>query len=136
MVSVIRGSKKQEYSMSVTNATDASTIRSTLAQNWWAMALRGVAGILFGLIALFQPGATMLSLALVFSAYAFVDGVLAVAAAVPAMRRQERWGYLVLEGVVGISAAVQRPLHSCYRGSRYSSSYFSFQAGPSYREAS
>jgi uncharacterized membrane protein HdeD (DUF308 family) len=105
MVSVIRGSKKQEYSTSVTNATDASTIRSTLAQNWWAMALRGVAGILFGLIALFQPGATMLSLALVFSAYAFVDGVLAVAAAVPAMRRQERWGYLVLEGVVGISAA-------------------------------
>jgi uncharacterized membrane protein HdeD (DUF308 family) len=76
--------------MSVTNATDASAIRWTFAQGWWAIALRGVAGVLFGLIALFQPRAKMLSLALVFSAYAFVDGVLAVAAAVSAMRRQTR----------------------------------------------
>ena len=46
---------------------------AVLAQNWWAIGIRGVLGILFGLIALFLPGATMLSLVIVFAAYAFVD---------------------------------------------------------------
>ena len=78
---------------------------TVLAQNWWAIGIRGVLGILFGLIALFLPGATMLSLVLVFAAYAFVDGVLAIVSAVRAAREGERWGYLILEGLVGIATA-------------------------------
>jgi uncharacterized membrane protein HdeD (DUF308 family) len=70
---------------------------AVLAKNWWAIGIRGVLGILFGLIALFLPGATMLSLVLVFAAYAFVDGVLGIVSAVRAAREGERWGYLVLE---------------------------------------
>ena len=80
-------------------------IAQLLAQNWWAFAIRGVLGIIFGLIAIFQPGVTMLSLVLVFSAYAFVDGAFAIIASVRAARRHERWGFLVLEGVVNIIAA-------------------------------
>jgi uncharacterized membrane protein HdeD (DUF308 family) len=80
-------------------------IAQLLAQNWWAFAIRGVLGIIFGLIAIFRPGVTMLSLVLVFSAYAFVDGAFAIIASVRAARRHERWGFLVLEGVVNIIAA-------------------------------
>jgi uncharacterized membrane protein HdeD (DUF308 family) len=76
-----------------------------LARNWWAIGIRGILGILFGLIALFLPGVTMLSLVLVFAAYAFVDGVFGIASAVRAARENERWGYLLLEGVVSIAAA-------------------------------
>ena len=76
-----------------------------LAKNWWAIGIRGVLGILFGLIALFLPGATMLSLVLVFAAYAFLDGVLGIVSAVRAARENERWGYLILEGLVDIAAA-------------------------------
>ena len=76
-----------------------------LAQNWWAFALRGVLGIIFGVIAFLLPGVTMLSLVLVFSAYALVDGVFAIIAAVRAMRQHERWGFLLLEGIVNIIAA-------------------------------
>jgi Short repeat of unknown function (DUF308) len=66
---------------------------AVLAKNWWAVGIRGVLGILFGLIALFLPGATMLSLVLVFAAYAFVDGVFAIVSAVRAARERERWGH-------------------------------------------
>jgi uncharacterized membrane protein HdeD (DUF308 family) len=95
--------------MTSTNTTiaDASDeqMRALLAQNWWAFALRGVLGIVFGLIAIFLPGVTMLSLVLVFSAYALVDGVFAIIAAGRAIRRHERWGFLLLEGIVNIIAA-------------------------------
>ena len=53
-----------------------SNISEALARNWWAMALRGVLAIVFGLIALVFPGVTMLSLVIVFAAYALVDGCL------------------------------------------------------------
>jgi uncharacterized membrane protein HdeD (DUF308 family) len=78
---------------------------AVLAKNWWALGIRGVLGILFGLIALFLPGATMLSLVLVFAAYTFVDGVFGIASAVRAARENERWGYLLLEGLVDIAVA-------------------------------
>lgn len=81
-------------------------LATALARNWWAIAIRGVLGILFGLVALFLPGATMLSLVLLFAAYVFVDGIFAIVSAVRAARVGERWGLLVLEGVVDIATAV------------------------------
>ncbi len=78
---------------------------AVLAKNWWAIGIRGALGILFGLIALFLPGATMLSLVLVFAAYAFADGVFGIVSAVRAARAHERWGYLLLEGLVNIAVA-------------------------------
>jgi uncharacterized membrane protein HdeD (DUF308 family) len=73
-----------------------------LARNWWAVALRGVVAVLFGLIALAVPGAVMLSLALLFAAYLLVDGAFGIVAAVCAARGNERWGLLLLEGVLNI----------------------------------
>jgi uncharacterized membrane protein HdeD (DUF308 family) len=81
---------------------DAMSAR--LAQNWWAIALRGVLAILFGVIALLMPGVTMLALVLLFAAYMLVDGILAIVAAVRAARQHDRWGWLILEGVVDLIA--------------------------------
>ena len=49
---------------------------------------------------------TVLALVLVFGVYAFADGVLALVGAVRAIRSNERWGALLLEGIAGIGAAV------------------------------
>jgi len=80
--------------------------REMLARNWWIFALRGVLGIIFGLIALFMPAVTMLSLVLVFSAYMLVDGVCAIAAGVRAARQGERWGLFILEGLANFAAGI------------------------------
>jgi uncharacterized membrane protein HdeD (DUF308 family) len=74
--------------------------------NWWAVALRGVFAIVFALVAFFVPGATLLSFVLFFSAYMLVDGVVGIVAAVRAARQHQRWGLLVLEGVVDILVGV------------------------------
>jgi uncharacterized membrane protein HdeD (DUF308 family) len=93
------------------HASPASDARSEamsalLAQNWWLVALRGVVGILFGIVALLFPGSTMLSLVILFSAYMLVDGAFAIASAVRAARRHERWGWLTLEGIVNIITGI------------------------------
>jgi uncharacterized membrane protein HdeD (DUF308 family) len=86
--------------------TRRKDMNALLAKNWWAVALRGAAAILFGIVALLVPGAAMLSLALVFAAYLLVDGVFAVVAAARAAQHHERWGLLLLEGVLNLVMGV------------------------------
>jgi uncharacterized membrane protein HdeD (DUF308 family) len=51
----------------------------TLAQNWWAIVLRGVCAVLFGIFAFMWPCITLAVLVLFYGAYALVEGALAVA---------------------------------------------------------
>jgi uncharacterized membrane protein HdeD (DUF308 family) len=77
----------------------------SLSRNWWAVSLRGLAGILFGIIAFIAPGISLAALVLLFGAYAFADGVLAIVTAIR-RRGNDRWGMLLLEGLVGVAAGV------------------------------
>jgi uncharacterized membrane protein HdeD (DUF308 family) len=79
---------------------------TVLARNWWALALRGVVAVLLGLIAFVMPGVTLAAIVLLFGAYAVVDGIFAIIAAVRAAERHERWWTLALQGVVDILAGV------------------------------
>jgi uncharacterized membrane protein HdeD (DUF308 family) len=86
--------------------TPSDPMSRLLARNWWAIALRGVVAVVFGLIALFVPGAVLLTLALFFAAYLLVDGVLGIIAAVRAASHHERWALLSFEGLVNIVVGV------------------------------
>ena len=77
-----------------------------LARNWWALALRGGAAIIFGIVALFWPPAAIAALVAVFGAYALVDGILNLVAAVRAGRSGQRWGALVFEGIVSLLVGI------------------------------
>ena len=85
--------------------TVSDAMSAALAHNWWAIALRGVFAIVFGIVALLLPGVTMLALVLLFAAYMLLDGIFAIIAGVRAARRQARWGWLIVEGAVDLIAA-------------------------------
>jgi uncharacterized membrane protein HdeD (DUF308 family) len=83
---------------------------AVLADNWWAVGLRGVFAILFGLIAFALPGVTMLALVFVFAAYSVADGVFNIVLAVRGASHHERWVLFLINGlfgiVVGVGAAI------------------------------
>ncbi|HEY1977119.1 MAG TPA: HdeD family acid-resistance protein [Candidatus Baltobacteraceae bacterium] len=76
-----------------------------LARNWWALLIRGIAAVIFGILALVWPGATWVAIGILFGAYALVDGVFAIIAAVRAAETHERWWPLVIEGAIGLIIA-------------------------------
>ena len=79
-------------------------LSEVLADSWWAVGLRGVLGILFGLICLLTPGLALEVFVILFAAYMLVDGVFAIASGIKAARSGERWGMLILEGIVDLAA--------------------------------
>jgi uncharacterized membrane protein HdeD (DUF308 family) len=74
--------------------------------HWWALALRGVVAILFGLAALLRPGIALEALILLFGAYVLVDGAFSIVGVFGGARGgMPRW-LLLLEGIAGIVAGV------------------------------
>jgi uncharacterized membrane protein HdeD (DUF308 family) len=87
--------------------TNASTgmgqpVLPLLSRNWWALALRGLAAILFGILAFAWPGITLFVLIVFFGAYMLVDGIFAIVAAVRAAGDGARWGLMLIEGILGV----------------------------------
>src|SRR5215207_2455203 len=83
---------------------EPQSVLPMIAGNWWALLLRGIAAVLFGLAALFWPGLTLFVLIIFFGAYALVDGVLAIMAGIRGSEGS-RW-LLLAEGVVGVLAGL------------------------------
>jgi uncharacterized membrane protein HdeD (DUF308 family) len=76
---------------------------SLVSRDWWVYAIRGVAAILFGIMAVIWPAPTLAVLVLLFGAYAFVDGValLVALARGDVLARSHKWA-TGLMGVFGI----------------------------------
>ena len=74
-----------------------------LARRWWALALRGVIAVLFGLLTFFIPGVTLISLVLLFGFYVILDGIFDI---VSAMKAPGHHWPLLVEGIVGIVAGI------------------------------
>ena len=77
-----------------------------IARGWWVLAIRGGLAVLFGILAILVPGAALTALVTLFGAYALVDGIFALLTAARFTHTDERWGLLIIEGVVGIAAGI------------------------------
>jgi uncharacterized membrane protein HdeD (DUF308 family) len=89
------------------SAGPAGILLQALAGNWWLLLLRGVAAIAFGVLAFVWPGITLLTLVIFYGAYAIVDGIFALWAAIGGKGgdARARW-WLALVGVLGIVAGI------------------------------
>ncbi len=83
----------------------------TARQYWWVLLLRGILAILFGLVALLLPGIALLTLIYVFAFYAIVDGFTAIYVAFQERGTHARWGWLLIEGILGIIAGIVAVLY-------------------------
>ena len=78
-----------------------------LAKNWWVVALRGVAAILFGVLAAIVPGLTLAALVMLFGALRPDRGRLQHHRRPSGGAAGDRpWWALLLEGLVSIAAGV------------------------------
>lgn len=75
---------------------------TTLARNWWLLALRGILALLFGALAFIVPGLTIAVLVLGVGAYILIDGIFAVVAGIRAYGENAHWWASILEGIAGI----------------------------------
>jgi uncharacterized membrane protein HdeD (DUF308 family) len=67
--------------------------------------IRGIAAIIFGVLAFMWPVKTILVLGILFGAYALVDGIFAIIATFRAASAGQRWWPFLIEGIVGILIA-------------------------------
>ena len=85
----------------MTLTTGTRPAASALARVWWAVALRGLLALLFGVTSLIAPGLALTTLAILFGLYALLDGVAAV---VSGLRGYAGRGPLLLLGLLGVAA--------------------------------
>jgi uncharacterized membrane protein HdeD (DUF308 family) len=84
----------------------------SMTRYWWAVALRGVFAVVFGLFALIWPHITLLALVILFGAYVFADGLLRLVSAILGPRpgagagRGTSRGWLVVGGLAGLVVGV------------------------------
>jgi uncharacterized membrane protein HdeD (DUF308 family) len=74
----------------------------TLKRNWWVSVIRGVAAIVFGVIAFAYPGLTVATLVLFFGAWVLIDGVFRVIGAIGHQASDPEWGFHLIIGIIGI----------------------------------
>src|SRR6266480_2017044 len=74
----------------------------TLKRHWWVPVLRGVAAIVFGVIAFVYPGLTVAVLVLLFGAWVLVDGVFRIVGAIGHRASDPDWGWQLVIGILGI----------------------------------
>jgi uncharacterized membrane protein HdeD (DUF308 family) len=71
-------------------------MRTMVLRRWWAVALRGVVAILFGLLALLLPRLTLTALVIFFGAFALGGGIFAVVVALGDRGEHARWWVLLI----------------------------------------
>lgn len=76
------------------------------ARQWWVLALQGILGILFGVVAIAFPDIALVTLALLFAAWAFVSGVSQLAEGWRVAEARGRSWPFAVAGIVSVLAGI------------------------------
>lgn len=70
---------------------------------WWLLLLRGIASVVFGLVAIAWPVESLLALMLIFGVYVIADGVFSLVGAIRGGGLMPRW-WLAMIGLISLGA--------------------------------
>ena len=73
-----------------------------LKRYWWVPVIRGISGIVFGIIAFAYPGLALATLVFLFGAWVLIDGVFRVVGATAGRASDPDWGFHLIIGILGI----------------------------------
>jgi uncharacterized membrane protein HdeD (DUF308 family) len=82
-----------------------------LFRTWRMFALRGLAAVLFGVLALVWPGLTLLWLVALFAVFALLSGGASVVGALRMRKSGEPWWLVLLLGLASLAAGVIAIFH-------------------------
>jgi len=75
-------------------------------KHWWQVAVRGFIALLFGILLLAWPGVSLFLFAIFFGAYAFVDGIFTLVAAINYKAGAGNRAWLFVRGICGIIVGI------------------------------
>ena len=85
---------------------ESRTSGRMLADTWWLVALRGVAAVIFGILAFVWPKITLLTLIWMYGVYAIINGALALVQAFTGPKEGRQTGALVFHGIISLAAGI------------------------------
>jgi len=103
----------KEAAVVATPVLGEHVVQNLFHRAWWAIVLRGLLGVVVGILALSWPVATFAVLLVLLGAYFFIDGVLALVATFHAAGEHRTWWPYLLEGLLSLAVgllAFTRPL--------------------------
>lgn len=83
-----------------------SSVESQDHPSGWAVILRGVLAVVFGVIVMSSPGLAATAFVIVFAVYAFMDAGMDFFLAVRRGRAGLRWGWYLFEGLANVALGV------------------------------
>jgi uncharacterized membrane protein HdeD (DUF308 family) len=74
----------------------------TLKRHWWIPVIRGIAAIVFGVIAFTHPVMAIATLVLFFGAWVLIDGIFRIFGAIKHRGSDSDWAWQLVIGLIGI----------------------------------
>lgn len=85
--------------------------KQELTVRWWALTLRGIATIMFGVAAVFWPGLTLVALVYLLSAYILAMGFINVLEGVLAIGKHRAWALTLVLGLLEVGVGLYLVRH-------------------------
>jgi len=77
-----------------------------IAKKWWVLLLRGLGAVALGLLVIWMPGLTLLTLVILWGIFALVDGLAGILLGIRGEADGTMWWTMMLLGVIGVGAAI------------------------------
>lgn len=77
-------------------------IQTMIDNLWWMFVLQGVLTVVFGVVALFMPGITLVTLVYLFAVYILALGVVLFLRGLFRIKKEASWWFLALMGLVSV----------------------------------